>query len=189
MYFTHFYGGNLLNILIRLLQEQDAKDVLHLEVRNKEFFQSYTPLRSDSFYTIEGQLDKINNTIKNANNGIGYSFGIFLKGSQRLIGIVTLTEVVKSVFQSCWLGYYLDQEENGKGYMTEAVKLAVDFAFKECNLHRIEAGVMPHNIGSIRVLEKAGFHKEGIARGNVKINGKWEDHQILAIINESYVEE
>ncbi|MDF9767149.1 RimJ/RimL family protein N-acetyltransferase [Bacillus velezensis] len=47
----------------------------------------------------------------------------------------------------------------------------------------IEAGVMPHNKASIRVLEKAGFHKEGIARKNVKINGKWEDHQVLAIIH------
>jgi ribosomal-protein-alanine N-acetyltransferase len=42
---------------------------------------------------------------------------------------------------------------------------------------------MPHNIGSIRVLEKAGFEKEGLARKNVKINGKWEDHVQLAIVN------
>ncbi len=42
---------------------------------------------------------------------------------------------------------------------------------------------MPHNIPSIRVLEKGGFHKEGIAKKNVKINGNWEDHQVLAIIN------
>lgn len=81
-------------------------------------------------------------------------------------------------------GYYLDLQHNGKGYMTEAVKLIVRFAFEDINLHRIEAGVMPHNIGSISVLEKAGFHKEGIAQKNVKINGKWEDHQVLAIVNE-----
>lgn len=43
--------------------------------------------------------------------------------------------------------------------MTEAVKLIVDFAFHELKLHRIEAGVMPRNLGSMRVLEKAGFHK------------------------------
>lgn len=67
--------------------------------------------------------------------------------------------------------------------MTEAVKLIVDFAFHELKLHRIEAGVMPRNLGSMRVLEKAGFHKEGIARKNVKINGVWEDHQVLAILN------
>ncbi|MET3851852.1 RimJ/RimL family protein N-acetyltransferase [Paenibacillus sp. OAE614] len=67
--------------------------------------------------------------------------------------------------------------------MTEAVRLMVDYAFTELKLHRIEAGVMPRNLGSIRVLEKAGFHREGIARSNVLINGKWEDHQVLAIIN------
>lgn len=67
--------------------------------------------------------------------------------------------------------------------MTEAVTYAVGFAFKELGLHRIEAGVMPHNKASIRLLEKAGFEKEGIARENVRINGKWEDHQILSLIN------
>lgn len=44
-------------------------------------------------------------------------------------------------------------------------------------------GVMPGNDASIRVLEKAGFHKEGIAVKNVQINGEWRNHQVLAIIN------
>lgn len=42
---------------------------------------------------------------------------------------------------------------------------------------------MPDSIASIRVLEKVGFKKESIAKENVKINGKWTDHQVLAIIN------
>ena len=46
---------------------------------------------------------------------------------------------------------------------------------------------MPDNIGSMRVLEKAGFQKEGIERKGVKINGKWEDHQIFALIEEDMV--
>jgi ribosomal-protein-alanine N-acetyltransferase len=63
------------------------------------------------------------------------------------------------------------------------VRLIVDYAFEVLKLHRIEAGVMPHNIGSIRVLEKAGFHKEGLSKKNVKINGRWEDHLHFAIVN------
>jgi ribosomal-protein-alanine N-acetyltransferase len=59
----------------------------------------------------------------------------------------------------------------------------VKYAFDNLKLHRIEAGVMPHNIGSIRVLEKSGFHKAGLAKKNVKINGQWKDPQVLAIVN------
>jgi ribosomal-protein-alanine N-acetyltransferase len=69
--------------------------------------------------------------------------------------------------------------------MTEAVRMIVSYSFEELKLHRIEAGVMPSNVGSMKVLMKAGFHKEGIARKNVKIDGTWQDHQVLAIINEN----
>ncbi|MEB8723247.1 GNAT family protein, partial [Bacillus cereus] len=82
-----------------------------------------------------------------------------------------------------YTGFTLDKEHNAKGYATEALQLVVDFAFRELKLHRIEAGAMLDNIASIRVLEKVGFKKEGIAKENIRINGKWTDHQILAIIN------
>lgn len=103
--------------------------------------------------------------------------------TDKLIGDISLTQISRGDLQSCYTGFTLDKEYNGKGYTTEALKLVVDFAFKELKLHRIEAGAMPDNIASIRVLEKAGFEKEGIAKENLKINGKWTDHQILAIIN------
>ncbi|GMA58037.1 acetyltransferase (GNAT) family protein [Alicyclobacillus sacchari] len=77
----------------------------------------------------------------------------------------------------------MDKAYNGRGYTTEAVRLVVDYAFRVLKLHRIEAGVMPHNEGSIRVLEKSGFEKEGLSKKNVLINGKWEEHLHFAIVN------
>jgi len=112
-----------------------------------------------------------------------YVFGVFLTSTDDLIGIVSLTEVMRDPLQSCWLGYSLDKDYNGRGYTTEAVRLVVDYAIRVLKLHRIEAGVMPHNKGSIRVLEKSGFEKEGLSKKNVLINGKWEDHLHLAIVN------
>lgn len=109
---------------------------------------------------------------------------MFLKATDELIGEVTLMDIRRKNLQSCFIGYFLDRQYNGKGYMTEAVRLAIDFAFGELGLHRIEAGVIPRNPGSIRVLEKLGFVKEGVARKNVKINGRWEDHVVLAIMAE-----
>jgi ribosomal-protein-alanine N-acetyltransferase len=114
----------------------------------------------------------------------GYSFGIFRKGGNELVGTVSLSMVARGALQKCMIGYSLDQFHNGCGYTTEAVKLAVRYAFEELKLHRVEAGVMPENIGSLRVLEKAGFQKEGIERKGVEINGQWQDHQILSILSE-----
>ncbi|MNN91526.1 putative ribosomal N-acetyltransferase YdaF [compost metagenome] len=82
------------------------------------------------------------------------------------------------------MGYYIDQIHNGKGYATAAVSLCLKKAFNEIGLHRVEAGVMPRNLPSIRVLEKVGFRHEGLAKTYLKINGTWEDHRIFAITSE-----
>ncbi|KKI94132.1 alanine acetyltransferase [Bacillus sp. SA1-12] len=172
------------NIFVRTLEPDDAKASLHLELNNREFFQKFASRREESFYTLDGQLTRIKKNKELQELDQYYFFGIFLNESEKQIGSIMLSEILRGALQSCYVGYFLDRNHNGKGYMTEALRLIVDFAFNQLKLHRIEAGVMPHNIGSIRVLEKAGFHKEGVARKNVKINGKWEDHQVLAIINE-----
>jgi [ribosomal protein S5]-alanine N-acetyltransferase len=173
-------------IYLRPLEASDAEGILDLQLRNKEFFEKYSCTRKHDFYTLDFQLESIKNNMIQMGKDEKYSLGIFLRATDELIGGISLSEIIRGPLQSCFIGYTLDKSHNGKGYTTEAVRLLVDFGFKELKLHRIEAGVMPHNLGSIRVLEKAGFHKEGIARKNVEINGKWEDHQVLAIINEAY---
>lgn len=170
------------SIYIRPFLPSDAAALLELQLENRDFFQRFSMERSEDFYTLETQLNRIQFYQEDCQNDQSYNFGIFTYDDY-LIGTINLFHVMRGSLQSAFIGYFLDKKHNGKGYTTEAAKLMVEYAFNELNLHRIEAGVMPHNIGSIRVLEKAGFHKEGIAVKNVKINGKWEDHQVLAIIN------
>lgn len=177
------------NIYVKCVEECDAGELLKLEVKNKNFFQSFTGLRKDSFYTYEGQVERIKKAEVLRKEDQDYFFVICLKDSGKVIGVIHLFEVMRGNLQSCWIGYFLDKEQNGKGYMSEAVQLVVNYAFQQLKIHRIEAGVMPHNIGSIKVLLKSGFHKEGLAKKNVKINGRWEDHQTLAIVNEEEDEE
>lgn len=171
-------------IFIRFLDELDAEALSELQIRNRDFFQDYSILREDNYYTIEWQRESLSNCLKQRENDDKYSFGIFIKDTEKLIGDISLFKIERGPVECCMVGYALDKQFNGKGYMTEAIRLVVGFAFNELSLHRIEAGAMPHNIGSITVLEKAGFCKEGISRKNVKINGKWEDHQMLAIISD-----
>ncbi len=171
------------SIYIRPLTADDAEACLKLQTDNRAFFEQFSMERAPDFYTLEAQKKRLQTFYDNMQKDEDYYFGIFHRNDDALIGTINLFQVLRGALQCAFIGYFLDQQHNGKGYTTEAVRLMIDYAFHDLKLHRIEAGVMPHNIASIRVLEKAGFHKEGIARKNVKINGKWEDHQVLAIIN------
>lgn len=172
-------------VFIRFLEDKDAEALLDIHLRNGEFFQEHSPTFGDDFYTLDSKSKSIKDAVKQREEDKEYSFGIFLKDSGKLIGEVSLFHIFRGALQRCLIGYSLDKQYNGKGYATEAVSLAVDFAFKELKLHRIDAGVMLNNIGSMRLLEKVGFHREGIEQKGVKINGQWEDHQIFAIISDS----
>ena len=72
-----------------------------------------------------------------------------------------------------------------KGYATQAVAAVVRYAFETLRLHRIEANIMPRNKASRRVAEKCGFREEGASPRYLKINGVWEDHIHMALLNET----
>ena len=72
----------------------------------------------------------------------------------------------------CVSGYWIDAEHQGRGLMTEAVRAATGFAFSAAGLHRVQAAVMPRNAASQRVLDKAGYRREGIAARYLCIAGR-----------------
>jgi [ribosomal protein S5]-alanine N-acetyltransferase len=80
------------------------------------------------------------------------------------------------------LGYWLSEDHWGKGIMTKAVSLGVDYAFANLDLVRIQAGVLSKNPASMRVLEKAGFVKEGVMRNAVIKHGEILDEHLYAIL-------
>ncbi len=170
-------------VLIRFFEDADAESLLDLHLRNGEFFQKYSPTFDDDFFTLDAKRRFVGNSVRQREEDKKYCFGIFLRDNGKLVGDVSLYHISRGSLQRCFIGYSLDKQYNGRGYATEAVSLAVEFAFDELKLHRVDAGVMLSNIGSMRVLEKVGFHREGIEQKGVKINGQWEDHQIFAIIS------
>lgn len=80
---------------------------------------------------------------------------LLLKWSLWTLDCKKKRKIVRGASQSAIIGYFLDKDYNGKGYMTQATKLFVTYAFTKLNLHRIQAEVQPYNVGSIRVLEKS----------------------------------
>ncbi len=172
---------------IKLLAAKDVSvdEILCFYVENRQFLEPYEPKRSDEFYTKEYQERVRFSDIHSEWDKSSVRFYIWHERSEKIIGVITLANIVYGAFLSCHLGYKLHKDFLNQGYMTEAVGLVKDFAFNELKLHRIEANVMPSNMASLRVLEKSGFQKEGISKNYLKINGKWEDHIHMVLLNEA----
>lgn len=109
-----------------------------------------------------------------------YSFFVFREADDVLVGGLTLGHVRRGVSQAATLGYWMGQPYAGKGYMSRAVRVALDHAFNRQRLHRVEAACLPSNDRSIRLLERNGFKQEGFARAYLNINGQWRDHLLFA---------
>jgi len=110
----------------------------------------------------------------------GYAFIVVRNADNALVGGLTLANIRRGVAQAGSLGYWMGLPFARKGYMTEAVRAIIPFAFDTLRLHRLEAACIPTNLGSTRLLEKTGFVREGYAREFLCINGVWQDHLLYA---------
>jgi ribosomal-protein-alanine N-acetyltransferase len=114
-----------------------------------------------------------------------YGFGLFLSDG-RLVGEVSLGSVQRGPFQTAYIGYWIDEEHAGSGYVPEGVLLLLRYSFNSLDLHRVEAAIVPRNQASRRVAEKLGLREEGIAQRFLQIQGVYEDHIRYAMTVEEY---
>ena len=117
--------------------------------------------------------------------GTGFGFGIFVEG--RFAGEITLSSIQRGPFQNGSIGYWIDEELAGAGYIPEAVVVVLEFAFETLRLHRVEVAIIPRNQASRRVVEKLDLRNEGVALGFLEINGEWEDHVRYAMTAEEWI--
>ncbi|MBO0774458.1 MAG: GNAT family N-acetyltransferase, partial [Actinobacteria bacterium] len=84
------------------------------------------------------------------------------------------------------LGIALGREHIGRGYGTDAMRVIVDYGFREMGLHRIQLNVAPFNRGGIRAYLKAGFVEEGRRRESVLHDGRWYDEVLMSILDHEW---
>jgi [ribosomal protein S5]-alanine N-acetyltransferase len=118
--------------------------------------------------------------------GTAMSFLVFENAGGRLAGGLSMGNIRRGVAQSAQIGYWMGETHAGKGYMGEAIRLILEHGFSTMRLNRIEAACIPDNERSIRVLEKAGFQREGLLRSYLRINGLWRDHLLYATTADDY---
>ena len=101
-----------------------------------------------------------------------------------LAGIVSLSEIVRGVFQNAYAGWRVSADLIRQGLGSEGVNGLLDLAFAPppvgIGLHRVQANIIPTNLASLRVAEKCGLRREGLAPRYLKIAGQWQDHVLTA---------
>ncbi|GHJ53603.1 ribosomal-protein-alanine acetyltransferase [Nonomuraea sp. TT08I-71] len=170
--------------ITRLLDAEDAPALADVLRANREFLAPWEPIRSEDYFTADGQHAVIEADLQQYEQGTKLPH-VILDDSGRVIGRITLSGIVRGPFQSCAMGYWVSGSHNGRGFATRAVREIVRVAFEDLGLHRVQAETLLHNVRSQRVLERNGFVRFGMAPEYLHIAGRWQDHAMFQVVKPS----
>ena len=112
-----------------------------------------------------------------------YSLGVFDKAGT-LVGGVSIMEVARGISQTAFLGYRIFNRYWGKGYAKESVRAVIEIGFEDIKLHRIEAGIEPKNLRSIRLAKSLGMRREGLKKRALFLRKTWVDLIMFTVTTE-----
>ena len=171
-------------VYLRPPRPRDWKAWSMLRDQSREFLRPWEPTWPPDALSRGSFVRRLRRQIAEWRHDEGYGFLIFDKSNDRLIGGIGMSNVRRGVAQMASLGYWIGQCYAGNGYMTEAARIVISFAFHQLGLHRLEAVCLPNNQASQGLLERLGFSREGYARAYLRINGAWRDHVVYALLRE-----
>ncbi|MDN2566826.1 GNAT family N-acetyltransferase [Aquibium sp. A9E412] len=170
------------NVFLRAPAAEDYEEWAALRRQSRGFLEPWEPRWARDELDRSAWRLRLRRYREELDRGSGYAFLIFETAQGRLVGGISLGNIRRGVAQSAQIGYWMGEPYAGKGLMLEALRLVVRFAFQTLRLHRVEAACIPRNTRSVRLLEKAGFRREGLLRSYLRINDTWQDHCLYALI-------
>ena len=164
---------------------QAAPRLLAYVQENRAHHAPFNPPSPAGYYTLDHWRARLSHNRQEWREGRSARFVIFHRGQLKgpVVGVANLTQIARGPFQGCTLGYSLDRQAVGQGYMQEALRAVLDYAFGPFGLHRVMANYLPTNVRSGNVLRRLGFSVEGYARDYLYIDGAWRDHVLTALTN------
>ena len=171
-------------VMLRTPQMDDFEEWAALRETSRDFLTPWEPTWPVDDLTRAAFRRRIKRYAEDLRGDQGYAFLIARNSDGALVGGLTLANIRRGVAQAGSLGYWTGLPFVRHGYMTAAVRAVIPFAFASLRLHRLEAACIPSNNGSIKLLEKTGFVREGYAREYLCINGTWQDHLLYACVND-----
>ncbi len=173
-------GPGAMGLVLRHPSWADFDSWADVRRRDADYLQPWEPDWMDGHLGRVSYRTRLSRFKKLVASDRAYPFHLVHESSGKIIGAANLTHVERGAAQSAKIGYWIARSHANRGHARAAVRALTGFAFDVLDLHRIEAAVQPDNAPSIRVLETNGFLREGTARGLLRINGAWADHDIYA---------
>lgn len=166
--------------ILRLPRASDYPQWATLRSASRTFLQPWEPTWRDDELSQVAFRSRVNRGREEYRAGYAVPLLLFSRPDMRLLGGLTIGYIRRGAAQSCMIGYWMGEAHAGQGHMLAALNIAIPYIYGQLQLHRIEAACIPENRKSIRLLEKAGFEREGLLRKYLKINGEWRDHLMFS---------
>ena len=170
----------------RLPRNSDYKAWYRLRSESRSFLEKWEPSWEADALTESSFRARVIRSAQEYASGVAVPLFLFDRHDDTLVGGLTIGHIRRGAAQSCMIGYWMGERFAGQGHMTAGLKLVTGYIFGQLALHRIEAACIPENDRSIRLLEKAGFQREGYMREFLKIRGEWRDHLLYALISANH---
>jgi len=167
----------------------DAERIARYFQENRSHLKPWDPQRDEAFFTKEGWQQRLLKLSELHKMALGFYLIIVDIKSDKVIGTISFSNISRFPIHCCNVGYSLSAECQGRGVMTRALQMACRYMFSVQKMHRIMAAYIPRNKRSEGVLERVGFSHEGHAKDYILINGRWEDHNLMSLINAHWDEE
>ena len=168
--------------MLRLPRHSDYKQWYALRAESRMFLQPWEPVWRHDELTEAAFRTRVNPNAQEFASGLAVPMFLFRREDHVLLGGITIGYIRRGAAQCCMIGYWMGERHAAQGHMFAALRLVVPYVFSGLQLHRIEAACIPDNWKSIRLLQKAGFEREGLLRKYLKINGEWRDHVLYSLL-------
>ena len=169
-------------LYLRAPVQTDYREWSELRYASKEFLTPWEPTWSPDHLSRKAFSNRVYWSQKNINGGTAIPLFMFRREDDKLVGAITLDNIRHGPAQTGTMGYWIGHPNARHGYMTEALRAMVHYAFSTMDLSRIESACLPENVASRGVLEKCGYKYEGVAQAYIQINGRWRTHVLYAAL-------
>jgi ribosomal-protein-serine acetyltransferase len=162
---------------LRLFEEADAEELHDVVVANREYLARWMFWAADQ--TLEGTREFIRTSRRQLGENQGFQLAITVDG--KIVGVLGFHRLDWQN-RATSIGYWIAEDAQGHGTVTEAVRALTSYAFGTWKLNRVEIRAGVENLRSRAIPERLGFVEEGVLRHAERVGGRFIDHVVYAML-------